>query len=333
MTQTEKEKIVTIFRKGIFASVAAIAILAFSIAVIGQAKARPMIIYGAAQAPTTLVKGSNLYCAGYIQSSAISEANTIIGANDEADRYNFKEHDILFINVGSNKGANIGDVFSVVRPKGAVESRWTDKSRIGFLVQEVGAVEVVNVQPEYSAVRVTFSCDAFYLGDLIQLSAKRTSPQAAQRPPLNLFATASGKASGRIILARDNVEMLAPEFIAYVDLGADNNVQTGDYLTIYRKLGKGNLMTYPAKESVRSRDDDYQSDTYSGGKFSNQAARKDGSKADGKTVTTSKAKQGRPALRKVVGEAVVLNVKEHTATIVITRTTGEVHTGDSVEIQ
>ena len=35
----------------------------------------------------------------------------------------------------------------------------------------------------------------------------------------------------------------------------------------------------------------------------------------------------------VVGEAVVLNVKERTATVVITRTAQEIHTGDWVEIQ
>ena len=46
-----------------------------------------------------------------------------------------------------------------------------------------------------------------------------------------------------------------------------------------------------------------------------------------------KAKLGRPDIRKVVGEAVVLNVKERTATIVITRTAQEIHTGDWVEIQ
>ena len=51
-------------------------------------------------------------------------------------------------------------------------------------------------------------------------------------------------------------------------------------------------------------------------------------------VTTEKAKEDRPAnLRKVVGEMVILNVKEKTATAVITRTAQEIHTGDWVEVQ
>ena len=58
-----------------------------------------------------------------------------------------------------------------------------------------------------------------------------------------------------------------------------------------------------------------------------------GDQAGGKVVTTEKAKDGRPDIRKVVGEGVVLNVKERTATVVVTRTAQEIHTGDWVEIQ
>ena len=73
--------------------------------------------------------------------------------------------------------------------------------------------------------------------------------------------------------------------------------------------------------SVTSRDYGFQSDEYKGGKFSNQSSRKAGDKADGQEVRTLDIRNDRPQyLRKVVGEAVVLNVKEKTATIVITRT-------------
>src|SRR5690606_19436033 len=105
-----------------------------------------------------------------------------------------------------------------------------------------------------------------------------------------------------------------------------------DYLTIFRPLGEGNLLDGPP-ESVSARDYGFQSFEYRGGKFSNQAARKSGSKAGGRVVTTDRAKSGRPDIRKIVGEAVVLNVKERTATVVVTRTAQEIHTGDWVEIQ
>lgn len=87
-------------------------------------------------------------------------------------------------------------------------------------------------------------------------------------------------------------------------------------------------------ETVSSRDEGFQSDEFRGGKFSNQAARKQGNEANGRVVTTEKAKEDRPKeLRKVVGEIMILNVQGKTATAVIVRTSQEMHTGDWVEFQ
>lgn len=282
----------------------------------------------------SVAAGNNLYCAGFIQNSAISTGNKIIGGQDEADKYNYSQNDFLYINMGRDKGVNVGDMFAVVRPRGAVKSKWSKKGDIGFYVQEVGALEVVDVKQTVSVARVKASCDSFLLGDLVQLIEKRNSPVHEQRPPLDRFADPSGKASGRILMSRDGAEMLSRDFIAYVDLGADDNVRVGDRLTIFRRLEKGNpLESRPGNEEVTSRDYGFQSDIYKGGKFSNQSGRKTGDKANGKEETSSSAKSGRPDLRKVVGEAIVLNVKERTATVVIVRTGQEIHTGDWVEIQ
>ncbi len=284
--------------------------------------------------PAQAIAGrNNLYCAGYIQTNAIGTANKIIGGQDEADKYIYAQNDFLYINMGNDKGVNVGDVFAVIRPRGAVKSKWSKKD-VGFFVQEVGAVEVVNVKREVSVVRVKTSCDNFLLGDLVELVPIRTSPVVEQIAPLNRFGDPSGKAMGRILMARDSHEMITRDQIAYVDLGADENVRIGDRLTVFRPLAKGNLFLHPDREAVSSRDYGFESEVYKGGKFSNQSARKTGDKAQGGEVRTRDVRKDRPNyLRKVVGEAVVLNVKERTATIVITRTGQEIHTGDWVEIQ
>ncbi len=287
-----------------------------------------------AQSEMPVAGQNNLYCAGFIQHGAMSTGNKIIGGQDEADKYNYSQNDFLYINMGLDKGVKVGDIFAVVRPRGAVKSKWSKKSDIGFYVQEVGALEVIDVKQTVAVTRVKTSCDSFLLGDLVQLVAQRNSPIYERQPPLNRFADSSGKARGRILMSRDGAEMLSRDFIAYVDIGADENIRVGDRLTIFRPLEKGNpLNSHPGDEEVTSRDYGFQSDVYKGGKFSNQSGRKSGDKADGKEVTTSAAKSGRPDLRKVVGEAIVLNVKEKTATVVIVRTGQEIHTGDWVEIQ
>jgi hypothetical protein len=284
--------------------------------------------------------GSNLYCAGYVQIAPVdaghdaSRPNEIVGAYNEQDGYLYGQNKYLYINGGANKGVRVGDVFSVIRPRGEVNSRYTHKGRLGFYVQELGSVEVVRVQPEVSVVRVKNSCDSMMLGDLLQPFQPRSSAPFFQRPPLDLFGMPSGKAAGRIFLARDHQEVLTRDQVIYVDLGAEDNVAPGDYLTIFRPLGKGNLFTKDVDETLSARDEGYQSDKYRGGKFSNQAPRKGGSEAGKHIVTTEDAKEDRPkGLRKVVGEGMVVNVRERTATVVITRVAQEIHTGDWVEIQ
>lgn len=320
------------FQKSFIEQIALLSLAIIVFSSMAAAQTRPAVTE-AVKRTMSVAGRNNLYCAGYIQSNAISTANKIIGANDEADRYNFTQNEFLYINMGQNKGVNVGDVFAVVRPRGQVKSKWSHKNDLGFYVQEVGAVEVVKVKGEVSVARIKSSCDSFLLGDLVQLVEQRTSPLSERRPALDVFGEPSGKATGRILMARDSAEMLSRDFIVYVDLGADDNVRVGDHMTIFRPLGKGNVTQKDQREAVYARDYGFESRVYKGGKFSNQAGRKSGDKAEGSVVTTAKAKEGRPMLRKVVGEAVVLNVKEKTATIVITRTAQEIHTGDWIEIQ
>ena len=332
---TQKEKFVK-FQKFFALKTAAIvfAATAAAISAIGQTpRPTPQVIMPADQRPYSVARGNNLYCAGYIQQSPMSTGNRIIGSDQEAETYNFDQNDFMYINMGATKGVNVGDTFAVVRPRGKTSTPWTKKHDLGFFVQEIGALEVVSVKRDISVARIKTSCDAVLIGDLVQLIDKRTSPLIEKRPPLDLFKDSSGKAYGQILMGRDGAEMLSRDFIAYVDLGKDDQVQIGDRLTIFRPLGEGNLTQIPQQESVSARDPGFESDMYRGGVFSNQSGRKSGDRAQGRTVTSERAKYGRPLLRKVLGEAVVLNVKERTATVVITRTAQEIHPGDFVELQ
>ncbi len=332
----QKEKIVNFqvfFKRSVTIVFGTLCVLT-SIAVAQRTQPTPVKVLVEAAKPMTVAARNNLYCAGYVQSSPIDTANKVVGAVEEQEQFVYAENDVVYVNMGSNKGVSVGDVMAVVRPRGRVETRWTKKDDLGFYVQEVGALEVIRVKNEVSVARVKTSCDSLLLGDLVQPMQQRTSPMHQARGPLDLYGDPSGKATGRVFMARDNQEAISRDQIVYVDLGADDNVKVGDRLTVFRPLGEGHLFISDEDESVSARDEGYQSRNYRGGKFSNQAARKSGDQARGRVVTTEKAKEDRPAgLRKVVGEMVILNVKEKTATAVITRTAQEIHTGDWVEVQ
>lgn len=277
---------------------------------------------------------TNLYCAGYIQASSFDTSREVVGSDDEKDQNFYAQGDNLYISAGSSSGMKVGDMFSVIRPRGKFKSKFSRKKNLGVYVQEVGGVEVVEVRRDVSIVRVKTSCGVILLGDLLKRVQKRTSPMFKQRPALNIFKSSSSGVSGRIVLAKDGIELIGREHIVYVDLGSEDNVKVGDYMTIYRPLGTGNIFQKSLSEFASNKEAGYESDRYRGGRYSNQAPRKKGSNATGAVVTSENAKSRRPkGLRRVLGELVVLNVLERTATAIVVRTTSEIHTGDHVEVQ
>ncbi|MCU0239740.1 MAG: hypothetical protein MUC29_09875 [Pyrinomonadaceae bacterium] len=294
----------------------------------------PTMVFNKSNKTQTVASGNNLYCAGFIQTAQVNTNLEIVGGQEEQEKYNYVSGDYVYINAGTSQGVKVGDEYSVIRPKGKFKTALSSKGSLGIFVQEVGSLEVVNVKEQVSVAVIRNSCEAMYLGDLLQPTQKRVSPTVKQNATFNQFSDTNGKATGKIVMARDGQEMVTRDQIVYVDLGAEDNIKVGDYLTVYRKLGKGNIQNHIQDESIPARNSGYQSENYKGGPFSNVSGRKAGENAEGQVVTTSQAKSRRPNnLRKVVGEMVILNVKEKTATAVITRTLQEIHTGDMVEVQ
>lgn len=277
---------------------------------------------------------NNMYCAGYVQKDNVDTSFQIVGADDEKERNHFAHGDYLYISQGAGGGLQVGDMYSVIRPRGRVLTRWTSKRNLGIYVQEVGAVEIIRVRNNVAIAQVKTSCDNIMMGDLLERMPQRTSPVFEKRPPLDIFSTSSGKTRGQIFMARDGQEMITAEQIVYIDLGREDNVNVGDYLTIFRPLGTGNILDDLPYQPADARESGFQSEEYRGGRFSNQSGRKKGSNAGGSVVEGQDIRENRGlSLRKVVGELVILNVRERTATAVIVRTTGEIHTGDNVELQ
>ena len=281
---------------------------------------------------------SNLYCAGYISKTPIVESPEIVGGEQEQEQYVYKQGDFIYINAGAQQGVKVDDRYSITRPRGRMRSRFSKKGDLGIFVEELGAVRVVNVKPQVSVAVIENNCENVLLGDLLVPSQTRTAPEERDEQILDRFRDPNGKATGRIVRARDGAEYISRDQIIYIDLGTEDGVKAGDYLTVYRPLGKGRIVlfdkTFDEAEISHPIDYGYESFRFRGGKFDNQSPRKTGPDATGKLETTPKAKKHRPeGLRKIVGEVTVLSVHEGTATAVITRAVQEINTGDYVELQ
>lgn len=304
-------------------------------------KPTPTVILPQEKSANVVAGHTDLYCAGFIQYAPAPINPEIVGGEQEQEQRTYAEGDYIFINAGSQQGIHVGQEFAIVRPRGQMTSKFTTKRGwLGVYMQEMGRLQVVNVKDRVSVALITNSCEMVLLGDLLRQVNNRVAPVEREDVALDRFADPSGKQRGRIVMARDQREMLTRNHVVYVDLGAEDNVKAGDYLTIYRPAGRGNITRFENEEIALSRSAGYESERFRGGKFSNQSQRtKDYSGAPGifykeEPVTTHEIKRHRPTVpRKVVGEMVILNVQTRTATAIITRVTQEIHTGDFVEVQ
>jgi hypothetical protein len=267
----------------------------------------------------------------------------LVGGEQEQEQHQFFQGNNVFVNAGRQQGIEQGVEFAVVRPRGnfrsnwSKKSSWSDKGSLGVYTQEIGRVRIIRVKDNVSVALVTTSCDAMLLGDLIVPVPRLDGPIVKLTDRIDLFADPTGKQTGRIVYAREGQEMVSVNQIVYIDLGTQDNIKSGDIFTIYRPSDTPRLVVKHEEEIIRNYHDGFQSDKFKGETLSMDATRTSDPNAFSgyePTVTTTEIKKNRPEVpRKVVGELVVTNVQQRTATAVITRVAQEVHTGDFVEMQ
>ena len=303
----------------------------------------PTVVLPDQHQPQNVIGKSSLYCAGFIRHERLPKMPEIVGAEEEQEQRKFSDGDVVYLNAGSAQGIKEGQTFQIIRPRGDVKG--VHKQKHGFMgtyVQDVGQLEVFRVRENTAAAEITMSCDQVLLGDLLTPVPDREAPVRRAEANFDRFADPSGKQTGRLMMAKDSRELLTRNDVVYIDLGSEDQIKRGDYLTIYRPLGTGNVTRVDNEESARNRSIGFQSNRYRGGGFSNQASRAKDSTAfsdanghySNRPISSREVKRNRPLMpRKIVGEMVVLDVQKRTATAVITRVAAEVHTGDWVEIQ
>ena len=320
-------------------------LLALAVAAKAQTpEATPQMLFPSVDQPQRVTGQTSLYCAGYIKHQRLPHMPEIVGAEEEQEQRKFADGEVVYLNAGSQQGIKEGQNFQIIRPRGDVKGVHRNKKGfLGTYIQEMGQLQVFKVRENTSAARITFTCDMILLGDLLTPIPDRESPlQRAETTVLDRYADPSGKQIGRLMMAKDNREMVTRNDIVYIDLGSEDQVKAGDYLTVYRPLGAGDITTFDNEESARGRLTGFQSEAFRGGGFSNQSARAKDTTAfthpnghySHRPITSKEVKRLRPLMpRKIVGEMVILDVQTRTATAIITRVVGEVHTGDWVEIQ
>ena len=256
---------------------------------------------------------SDLYCAGFMTTEAVSKTNAITGGTRSPEETLFYRGTQVFVGGG---GLQEGSEYSVVRElkdpnhyepfKGARAAQ----AAAGQPYAELGRIKVVATRGTEAVAEVEFSCQNMTLGDIVIPFHEHAPVTYRKSGTMERFPSAPGHLNARIVMGQEFDAEAGQGRKVYINAGSNKGVKVGDYFRAVRgydpeKLNESDSLSYkgPVGEDTQ--------------------------KVPG-SVTAETAKQ--LPLRNL-GEMIVLNVTPSSSTAMITNSLEDIMVGDYVELE
>jgi hypothetical protein len=286
-------------------------LLSFGTAMVAAQDTAPAPVAAAPGVPGNSPDYSAVNCSGFIGDKVPDDLRVISGEQSNV-KVIFSTNDYIYINRGRDKGVQVGDRFSVVRPeKDPVKApwfKWQAKllKAMGEQYMDLGQVRVVNVQNNVSVAQVGFACDYMQRGDILRPYVERPSPTYKDASTFDHFAPVNGKRVAMIVEGGTIGQASGRNTSVFVNLGTNQGVHMGDYYRIFRYQGTM-AETVPQTKG-------YSYQLYGFGSAPAKYEWKD-------------------LPREVIGEGIVINASPNASTMLITYSSLEVYSGDYVEVE
>ena len=250
--------------------------------------------------PPPVATYSDLYCSGFFSAEPVQHKAVLVGGEESENKALFSDRDVVYLNQGTAAGINAGDELQVLRVVRDFAKWGTEfapaksTKKYGYYYQDIGRIRVLLAQESSATAEIVFSCEEILAGDLLTAGETRSSP--LQRPEISFdkFAAPNNNISGRIFMSKEFRKLLGAGHIVYLDMGAKQNVQVGDYFRIIRRFNKSTISLFNRSDYAKNE----------------------------KTFDS---------VRKVIGQAVVLRAEPNASTVIITQSTEAISVGDGVE--
>jgi hypothetical protein len=177
---------------------------------------------------------SDVYCTGWL--GELEEPFTgNIGAAEAMDHQaSFVQGDVVYLDIGAKNGVNAGQEYWICRGERLVH-KWDDPSTdIGRIYQTPGRLRVICVQEETSIAEIVLSCADIGIGDRLLPFEPVPIPLARRTRPMTSCDAPNGKAGGHIVEVKDYATPAATDSVVYLDLGENEGLSAGDFMTVYR---------------------------------------------------------------------------------------------------
>jgi len=265
---------------------------------------------------------ADLYCAGFITKESVSNANFVAGGLHTANTTKFVIGDMIYL---AGNGYQSGQEYTILRAlqdPNKYELFAGQNALIkasGQPYAELGRVKIIDTRSKSAVAEVEFSCDAIVPGDVAVPFAEK--PTVSFHPPLRFdrFAPSNGKASGRIVMAKDFDTVVGTGQKVYMNVGASQGVKVGDYFRAVRSYEADLKDPVDSLSFKASTTEDTQ-------KYAPSIEPKAMSHTRGQVIHVADLP------RRAVGEIVVISATDTTATGMIVFALEDVHVGDGVEL-
>jgi hypothetical protein len=255
--------------------------------------------------PERLADERDILCSGFIARREQRADYFIANQEDEA-KVGLTEGDVIYLNRGKETGhVEPGTEYSIIVREGEVRHPITNRM-LGIYYQRLGTVRVVAGQ-DYTAIAIiSMACDEIRTGyDLVPLRVTflpaKPAPRFNRLKPIDL-----DKTTGYVVHTLDNIERAGTGHLVDIDLGFEDGLNPGDFLTVY-------LPSQPY-DKYRKIEYDYQ--------WGNRRFQSPPERRDDRHLPPPK----------VIGQLVVLATEKHTATTKIIDAVREIEVGDSVVV-
>lgn len=202
----------------------------------------PTVTVAAASTPIPLGTETDLYCYGYIGDPNESLPNHIDSFEDAEMTYHphvetqsdtVSQSDLIFIDGGTATGLVPGETYLVVIPGDLVKHPRTGAT-LGRQYDYSGQVRILCADEHRSRAIVTQSCRELPRGARLKPMPQLPIP-IARVPDVPAFCDPfTGKSNGYIVQSQGFQMVIGVGELVQINLGRDDQLQPGDFLTVYR---------------------------------------------------------------------------------------------------
>jgi hypothetical protein len=177
---------------------------------------------------------ADVYCSGYLGGHDEKFVGRVVNAEKEVSQSMFMAGDVLYLDIGAESGVQAGMEFQIVRPSRLV-NRWDSvRDTVGRVYLTPGRVRILCTQERASIAEIVYSCNEVEVGDYVAPFEPIPVPLVRRTRPQGICDTPNGKPIGHLVDTRDAVTPVGTGTVVFLDLGEQNGLSPGDFLTVYR---------------------------------------------------------------------------------------------------